>query len=221
MPRHGGNGDLPHAAEPPLEEDDFDTDTFLAAWDEAAREAASVLVDALPGEIGRPPPQPDLADAARAVRAGVESGLWPFDHIARANVWIDGPVPDDDRETVLWAAGALLIMEEDPGLDSGAASYVLTLEFGDWLGAVLGLVRAGPGADAAPAALVDHICACPEVEGEIDDADRSVVEAAFGVIAPSWEAAGVIDADRRLTRLGRWILPRMLTLAWGVDFDAA
>ncbi|MCC7076488.1 MAG: hypothetical protein IT198_05130 [Acidimicrobiia bacterium] len=221
-PHPGRDGDLQRDVEsPPEEDDDPDTDAYLAAWDEASLEAAMILVDALQGETGKPPPQPDLAEAAQAVRAGVASGIWPFDHIARANAWTDEPLPEDDGETVLWTAGSLLIMEEDPGLETDEASLVLTLEFGDWVGAVLGLVRAGPGADASPAKLVDHIDICPEVEGGVDDADRPLVEAAFGVVAPSWEAAGVIDANRRLTPLGAWILPRMLTLAWGVDFDAA
>jgi hypothetical protein len=62
-----------------------------------------------------------------------------------------------------------------------------------WVGAVVGLVRGGVGASADPAALVP------------DDAD--LVELAFEVVLPAWEAVGAVDSDRRLTILGVWGCP--------------
>jgi hypothetical protein len=38
-------------------------------------------------------------------------------------------------------------------------------------------------------------------------------------VVPTWEAVGAVDADRRLTALGAWGLPRALARAWGSDFD--
>jgi hypothetical protein len=89
-----------------------------------------------------------------------------------------------------------------------------------WVGAVVGLVRGGVGASADPAALVAAIDACPEVDGTVDPDDADLVELAFEVVVPSWEAVGAVDADRRLTELGAWGLPRALARAWGGDLHA-
>jgi hypothetical protein len=89
-----------------------------------------------------------------------------------------------------------------------------------WVGAVVGLVRGGVGASAEPAALVAAINDCPEVDGTVDPGDADLVELAFEVVVPSWEAVGAVDADRRLTELGAWGLPRALARAWGSDLHA-
>jgi hypothetical protein len=89
-----------------------------------------------------------------------------------------------------------------------------------WVGAVVGLVRGGVGASADPAALVAAIDACPEVDGTVDPDDADLVELAFEVVLPTWETVGAVDADRRLTALGAWGLPRALARAWGGDLNA-
>jgi hypothetical protein len=96
----------------------------------------------------------------------------------------------------------------------------MALEFGDWLGAVIELVRAGVGASASPEDLVSNINDCPEVEGEVAPEDASVVQTAFELVLPAWEATGAVDDRRRLTSLGRWGLPRALAWAWDHDFDS-
>jgi hypothetical protein len=200
--------------------DDFDTDAYLEAWDNASRDAAVVLIQALPDEVGRPAPEPDLTAAAESIRRAFENTERPavYGSIARANRWDEEPLPESDEELVLWTAGALLIMEEDPDLDADEMAAIMALEFADWIGAVLGLVRRGAG---DPAHLVSYIVECPELDGELEESDEDLIRWAFALVLPSWEAAGAIDADRQLTRLGAWILPRMVALAWGVPFDSA
>jgi hypothetical protein len=57
------------------------------------------------------------------------------------------------------------------------------------------------------------------VEGEVDEDDRRLIEAAFDLLVPVWQVVGALDAEQRLTELGRWGLPRALAWAWGADFD--
>jgi hypothetical protein len=47
-----------------------------------------------------------------------------------------------------------------------------------------------------------------------------LLELAFEAVCPIWEAVDAVDADRRLTALGAWGLPRALVRAWGSDLDA-
>jgi hypothetical protein len=54
----------------------------------------------------------------------------------------------------------------------------------------------------------------------VDPDDADLVELAFEVVLPTWEAVGAVDADRRLTALGAWGLPRALARAWGGDLNA-
>jgi hypothetical protein len=58
------------------------------------------------------------------------------------------------------------------------------------------------------------------VDGTVDPDDADLVELAFEVVLPTWEAVGAVDADRRLTALGAWGLPGALARAWGGDLDA-
>lgn len=104
-------------------------------------------------------------------------------------------------------------------MDPEEEAAVMALELADWLGAVVGLVRAGVGASASPEALVGYINECPEVDGTVEDEDAGVVKIAFEMVLPTWEAAGAIDPHRRLTALGEWGLPRALVQAWGGSFE--
>ena len=130
------------------------------------------------------------------------------------------PLPADDAALWLAAAGALIAMREPSGLDPELEAAVMALELADWLGAMIGLVRGGVGANAEPTALVAAINDCPEVDGTVDPDDADLVELAFEVVLPTWEAVGAVDADRRLTALGAWGLPRALARVWGSDLPA-
>lgn len=75
------------------------------------------------------------------------------------------------------------------------------------------------GASAEPEALVGYIDACPEIDGNVDPDDASLVETAFELVLPAWEAAGAVDEGHRLTPLGLCGLPRALAWAWSGVFD--
>jgi hypothetical protein len=138
----------------------------------------------------------------------------------RATGWTRGNVPKGNPELWVGAAGGLISMRDETGLDDESEASIMALQHADWLGAILGLVRAGVGASAEPHALIRYINRCPEVEGGVDAEESFLVEGAFDLVLPAWEAAGAVDSARRLTALGRWGLPRALAWAWNGDFDA-
>ena len=198
--------------------DDEDDEQFLAEWDAAEQHAVQVLRKALASSLGARPPEPDLRDAASSIRDGVRQDSWPHRHIAGAAGWTGSP-PRNDKQCCVQAAGALIGMHEESGLADDEAATTMALEHADWLGAVIGLVRSGPGTIAAPRDLVRFVSKCPEVEGIVDRDDAAFLEGAFDSVLYSWEAAGVVDDNRRLTVLGTWLLPRALAWAWNADFD--
>ncbi|MBO0687304.1 MAG: hypothetical protein J2P45_29495, partial [Candidatus Dormibacteraeota bacterium] len=137
--------------------------------------------------------------------------------VRRAAGW--RKLPADDRELWLGTVGGLVAMREESGLEAEDESAIMALDTADWVGAVVGLVRAGRGADARPPALVAYVDSCPEIESSVDRDEAELMEYGFELVLPAWEAAGVVTQDRRLTELGRWGLPRALAWAWGRAFD--
>jgi hypothetical protein len=211
-------------AQYPAVEDDWDEqaeddEELFAQWEQAEADAVDVLRQALPPRARPPLPAGDLAVACQRLRAGLGRRDPAVETIRRA-AGLEPPLPADDAELWLAAAGALIAMREPSGLDAELEASVMALELADWVGAVIGLARGGVGTSAEPAALVAAINECPEVDGTVDPDDADLVELAFEAVVPTWEAVGAVDADRRLTALGAWGLPRALARAWGSDLDA-
>jgi hypothetical protein len=67
---------------------------------------------------------------------------------------IDDPDDEDDVDLLAEASPRRSAWSTDPGLPADEAAAIMTLELADWAGAVIGLVRGGPGAPADPASLV-------------------------------------------------------------------
>jgi hypothetical protein len=195
---------------------DFDADGFLQEWQEADRAAVDLLREALPEAVDAPLPADALAEAAQRIRANLAE--WPHRHLAAAAGW-GKQAPADDETLWLQAAGALVSMNGESGLGSHEETSLMTLQHGDWAGAVIGLVRAGVGTRAWPEDLFQLADKCPEIEGSYEPEDREPIEFAFGLIVPVWEAVGALDEHRRLTSLGLWGLPRALALAWDGSLD--
>lgn len=136
---------------------------------------------------------------------------WALDIVVRAFAAED--LDSSDLDVAAAAAESIAPSTLDP-LGPAARDAVLTLEVADWLGAVLQLVREGPGASLDGEALVDAVNRCPEVASPIPKADRARIAWAFTVATEPWERLGLVD-DGRLTRAGARILPRALRLALG------
>lgn len=88
------------------------------------------------------------------------------------------------------------------------------LEWADWLGVVLGLVRAPAGTVVEPTMLVDLVNRCPEVTSTIPKKDRPYFEWAWSMVVPAWVRLGVLDDRYRLTEDGAAMLVGALRRAW-------
>ena len=153
-----------------------------------------------------------VAQAASTLRTAAA------DHAPLAR-WLaasDGPVDLDEPDlAVVTAALAATVSPADLApLDPASRAAVVELEWADWLGVAIGLVRAGVGASTDPDALVDHINRCPEVTSTIPKADRARVSWALAVCTEPWEPLGLV-ADGKLTTFGVAALPAFLRSAWG------
>jgi hypothetical protein len=90
----------------------------------------------------------------------------------------------------------------------------MTLEHADWVGATIGLVRAGVRAPADSQLLIRCIAECPDVDADIDSDDELLFAHVFEVLMPLWEARTVIDGRQRITALGIWAVPHALLATW-------
>jgi len=198
------------AADAPEGELDWDEEAELAAWDAARGDAWQVVEEAV-AEIDRRVPDDELRRAVAALRDG---GGDPAHRLLFDAADLDA-LPDDDA--ALWTALAAAVVEPqgEPDLPADVEAAWAALEPADWAGAVIELVRAGIGQSAEPDDLIVLIERCPEIEGpELSDDDVEVLATAFGTVVDLWAALGAVDADHRLTALGRWGLPEALRLAW-------
>jgi hypothetical protein len=224
LPRRGDDdtaADLDDADFAELEElFDFDEDELLAEWEEVDGGAVEVLREALSDLIGAAPPEEALRAAAGRIRAGITAGDAPYRYVPGGAGWSAGP-PADDRELWIGASGSLIAGFGEITMSAERQSTIMALQHGDWAGAVIGLVRAGVGAPAEAADLVDYADECPEIDGKADPDDIEIIEEGFAHLLELWEATAAIDERGRLTELGLWGLPRALAWAWNGDFDAA
>ena len=165
--------------------------------------------------LGRPLPplritEPDLdpmrgmsadefADANRAARSTLRAAIGevevPTDRGDVDRAWVDvirGTVADAswrEREALLY------------------------LEWADWLGAGIGLTRAGPGVEIGGSTLVDMVNRCPEVSSTIDSADRDQIAACFDLALDYLTEAGAV-IEGRLSEAGHRALPAAMFEAW-------
>lgn len=198
-------------------DDDEEDERFFEEWRRVERHAAEMVQGALAGERGKAPPLA-IADSAAAARSAIESRAYPVSWVARAAA-MEGSPPEDGAELLVALAAAVIAPKEETGLDVEEESMLFSLELADWAGAVIELVREGPGAFARPRDFVAAVDRCPEIDGATDAGDLSLTEAAFSTVQLAWMGLGLVDRDQRLTEVGLWVLPRALTRAWHVDFD--
>lgn len=202
---------------PPLDEDDGEPAEDLEDWD--ADEAASWVVvrDAL-AVVPREPDDDALRAAlARLRSAAQESDAWPYRALWAAADLDAEDEPGDERRTWVALAAGVIVPSEDVGVDAELLGAWAALEPADWAGAVIELVRSGPGTEVTAEAVLDMIARCPEVEEEdLTDEGEAVLLEGLGVAVELWTALGIV-ADGRLTRLGQWGLPEALREAWDGD----
>lgn len=194
------DGTLP----PPDDPDGIDGET--SAWD---------MVATAIGPASTGPPDDELAVAADRLRAHAGLNVAPYDVLFAAAGLEPDTLSDDDTELWIELAAGVVAPRTATPLDPAVEAAWSTLEPADWAGAIIGLVRGDVGQSADPEVLVSLIEDCPDVVAELlAGDDRKIVVAALNTVVGLWQALGAVDADRRLTALGRWGLPEALRLAW-------
>lgn len=145
----------------------------------------------------------EFAEANRAALSTLQAALGDLSHMAAPG--------DTTPSGEAWIG----VVRGDGGELSGRErDALLWLEWADWLGAGIGLARAGEAAAVSGSALVDYVNRCPEVSSVIDKADRDYAEWAFAVAIDVLEDAGAV-AGGQLTAAGRAGLLPALVQAWG------
>ena len=141
--------------------------------------------------------------------------------VADANSWALGVLTTALRKLQLPAAPAQDVIDATRSplrgpiahLDRREQQALCFLEWADWLGVLIGLVRAGPGASVDPASMVDLINRCDEVSSTVPQEDRDYIEYAFEVAIAMWSDTGVVE-DGRLSSDGHAALVPAATDAW-------
>lgn len=197
------------------EDDEDDEDLDDAGW--AASDGASswpVVRDALAG-VRRDLDEPALEAATARLRtragdaSGAERTLWA------ASGLDPGEAPGDEQDLWLALAAGVVAPRGDVPLDAETQAAWEALEPADWAGAVIEIVREGPGAEVTPARTLEAIARCPEVEeNDLTEEGESALLRGLDVVIGMWLALGIVDGDRRLTALGHWGLPEALRRAW-------
>ncbi len=187
-----------------------------AAEDRAAEDRAAedrVATEVLRSALRRPLDAPEPVEAVVAAAARFRATL-AHDPDARILLAAAGcPADAADRPLLVALAGALVRPRTLDAFSPVNRRLVLSLEWADWLGVVVELVREGAGADADPSRFVGLVNRCPEVTSTIPKRDAPGVVAAFEQVVFAWELAGATD-DGRLTPLGVWLLPQALLACW-------
>jgi len=157
----------------------------------------------VPVDVHRGMSDADYRDANRAALSTLQ-----------AAVGLPDSSPDDDAFARHVAAWVSVIRGDVADVAPRERDALLWLEWADWLGAGIGLYRAGAETAADGNTLVDHVNRCPEVSSSIDKADRDYAEWAFDVALDLLQDRGVITDDRRLTAQGHASLRHGLVAAW-------
>ena len=166
---------------------------WAAEWAEAEAAARTRLREELELQPAEATPAPaGVVPAAAGARELVAQRAWPLDWVARAA----GDLPEGDAELLLALLEAVIAPTHPTGLGEDEA-LLLMLEPDDWVDVAILLGRGGAGTAATPQALAGVI-----------EASDDLLEAAFELVVPVWQACGVVDLDQRLTRIGAWLVPR-------------
>lgn len=185
-----------------------------AEWAEQQELSWSTVATAL-GATQSQPPAEELRAAVDRLREFEDNDDWPWDVLWAAAGLDDGELPDESEDLWLDLAAGVVVPRDAVPMDQEAEEAWASLEPSDWAGAVIGLVRAGPGQDASPPQLLRLIGECEEIDaGDLDAEAQESLLAAFATVVTLWQALGAVDEHQQLTLLGQWGLPRALERAW-------
>lgn len=123
-----------------------------------------------------------------------------------------GDAPSDESDPA-WIS---CVQASIPDLTERQRQGLLWLEWADWLGVGIGLLRSGVGSSVTGESLVDLVNRCPEVSSTIERDDREYATWAFEIAIDHLADAGVVEAGA-LTERGWLTLHGSLVEAWSPD----
>ncbi|HSL67386.1 MAG TPA: hypothetical protein VK977_04435 [Actinomycetota bacterium] len=198
-------------------ERDVGWDDLFAEGDEERDVALHILEEALGEAPAAPPPLVDVAEASGALRKGLRWGGDPYETLLQAGGLDAHRLPHDDVELWVTAAAGTFAPRTRTLPSPERAAVWRVLDPADWLGAILYILRAGPGSGATPEHLLAAVETLPEGDGPLSLPHRQEVLTGFGVVLPLWRVLGAVGSGRDgrpLTPVGQWGLPRGLLHAW-------
>ncbi len=179
--------------------------------------AVELLESALAKHFATDGPSVDAyAEVASKLREGVSSSGEGADI---ASVFAAGGLEgsEGDESLVLRFVSAYATPHDLEAFSPEEREAIGHLEWADWLGAVIGLTRAGAGTEVSPQGMVKAINRCPEITTTIPKADAEFVAWSFELTLHAWSLAGVLDDDEQLTGFGAAVLPRAYRATWRRD----
>lgn len=184
--------------------------------DAADREGDAAAVELLESALAKHfaadgPNEAAYEAAASAIRKGPGAGADDIASVCAA-AGLDGSEPDE--QLVLRFVSAYAAPHTLDAFSPEEREAISHLEWADWLGAVIGLTRAGEGTVVSPQQMVKAINRCPEITTTIPKADADYVAWSFELTLHAWSLAGVLDDEERLTGFGALVLPRAFRAAW-------
>ena len=197
-----------------------------AAWQKAAQAGTEVtpgiaanqyLVRRRLGEeVGVDLPLFAAEDAAVDLTRGMSA-----DEIARANeaalgtlrAAVGDPASGDTGSGQVQPGWIEVVRGTVPGLSPREQEGLLWLEWADWLGVGIGLLRGGADHPITADAFVDLINRCPEISSTVHADDRDYAEWAFDVAIEHLQDSGLVE-DESLTETGWSSLHASLVAAW-------
>lgn len=192
--------------------DDAEDDDEPVEWPDP-EPASWKVVEAAIAAVPRETPIEELRAAVDRLRES--DGDEAVEVLWAAAALDESDIFDSDLELWLELAAGVVLPRDAVPMDAQDEEAWASIEPADWAGAVIGLARAGVGHDATPAALLDLIEGCDEVDsGHLDEDDEIGLLAGFGIVVGLWRALGAVDAQGRLTALGHWGIPEALRRAW-------
>jgi hypothetical protein len=198
----------------------------VAAWEQAAQAGVEVtpgiaanqhLVRRRLGEeLGADLPLLELHDAAVDLSRGMST-----DEIARANeaalgtlrAAVGDPASSETGSGQAQSGWIEVVRGTVPGLSPREQEGLLWLEWADWLGVGIGLLRGGAEHPITAGSFVDLINRCPEISSTVHADDRDYAEWAFDVAIEHLQDNGLVEGES-LTGTGWSSLHVSLLAAW-------
>lgn len=149
----------------------------------------------------------EFDDANRAARSTLRAA------VGEAPETPEAPETGESAADSLAAVWAGVVRGDGGELSARERDALLWLEWADWLGVGIGLLRSSPGCAVSGDGFVDLVNRCPEVSSTIDKADREYAAWAFDIALDLLRDAGIVE-EGVLTGPGHASLHPGLIAAW-------